>query len=131
MAGRAEAELRLVGWLGAEVDEFEANIGWCALRLVRAFARQEHSGTSAEITLELFVRLVRGEALGPLTYAEDEWTDCSAESGYPLWQNIRDVRVFRHGPGELAWSVGDGPAPRHDSKGCRWCGGGRAGAGAR
>jgi hypothetical protein len=36
--------------------------------------------------------------LSDLTFAEHKWRECSAESGYPLRQDVRDLRAYGADP---------------------------------
>ena len=51
--------------------------GKCA----NCFCEQDHSGMSAEFTIHLIEKLLKGELLSPLTNNPDEWTDVSDFQG--------------------------------------------------
>ena len=61
------------------------------LELVEVFARQNHSGMSAPIVIDLFSKLAGYKILSPLTGADDEW--CEVSEG--LFQNKRLSHVFK------------------------------------
>jgi hypothetical protein len=82
----ARRELELVG------EDPETVEGLC--RVVQAFADMGHSGGSASVAVPMLERLLRFQALMPLTDDPGEWEDRSEISGYPLWQNRRDSRFF-------------------------------------
>ena len=73
------------------------------VKVVEAFAAMGHSGGSAEIAARQLERLLRYKALSPLTGEPAEWADRSVESGYPLWQNVRDPSAFSSDGGTTFW----------------------------
>lgn len=66
--------------------------------MMRLFALEGHSGSSAPYALSLFKTLANFEPFGPLTGEDSEWNDCSY-GGRPLWQNNRCSRVFKGADG--------------------------------
>lgn len=94
----AERELaRLTG--DPDGDEMQIAMNKHLLRMVRTFAREGHSGFSAGYAVSILQKLLRYEPLGPLTGADDEWTDIGDMSGEPMWQNNRCSRVFKGADG--------------------------------
>ena len=91
----ADTELRAAGFLGKD-GPYDGMIGSAVLKLVEAFADQNHSGGSAGITVSLFERLARYEPLGPITGEADEWTEVSDG----LFQNRRCSHVFKDADGK-------------------------------
>lgn len=85
----AESELKLAGLFDADSD-YDGMLGTATLEIVKVFADQGHSGTSAMMVTELASRLMRYEPLTPLTYGPEEWVEV-ADS---LWQNKRKFDVF-------------------------------------
>jgi hypothetical protein len=77
---------------------------------VAAFASYGHSGGSASVAIDQLTRLLRFEALSPLTSDPAEWEDRTEMSGYPLWQNVRDSRAMSNDGGKTWWLVGSEPA---------------------
>ncbi len=74
-------------------------LGPSVLRIVEAFAVEEHSGFSAMATLELVNRLCRFQALGGPTSDPDEWMEIGDQVGAdgvtrPLSQNRRQATTF-------------------------------------
>ena len=65
-----------------------------ALDLVKVFAKQNHSGMSAQFTFQLFKALVNWEALTELTDNKEDWEDISKSCGEPMWQSKRDCSCF-------------------------------------
>lgn len=89
----ARRELELCGQY-EEDPEFSESI----IRAVEAFASYGHSGGSAVVGTQMLYELLQFKNLSPLTTADDEWIDRTQESGYPMWQNVRNSAVFSDGP---------------------------------
>jgi hypothetical protein len=107
----AREELERAGLFDPD-SNYGGMLGPAALDIVKVFASQGHSGTSAEIVTQLAVRLMRFQPLSPLTFDADEWID-HTEKGMPLWQNRRKSTVFSDDNG-LSWYDLDEPnCPRH------------------
>jgi hypothetical protein len=75
---------------------------------IAVFAAFGHSGGSALVAIDHLTRLLRQQALTPLTADPAEWADRSAESGTVLWQNLRDGRAFSDDAGATHWLLGTG-----------------------
>lgn len=101
----AKRELELCGQT-AEDPGYAASV----VAAVAAFASYGHSGGSASVAVEQLHRLLRQEALTPLTDDPEEWEDRTEVSGGPWWQNRRDSRAMSHDGGQTYWLVDD---PRH------------------
>lgn len=95
----AELELRMAGFLSKDTD-YNGMIGEAVLELMDTFSKQGHSGTSASITVSLFEKLARYEPLGPLTGADEEWSEASSN----LWQNKRNTAVFKQEDGRFTYN---------------------------
>ena len=102
----AKTELELAHLFDKDSD-YGGRLGPAVLEIVAAFARQGHSGGSAELVTQLTTKLLRYEPLTPLTYGYDEWSNVSDISGSPLWQNKRDSRVFSTDGGKSHYRLGD------------------------
>jgi hypothetical protein len=92
LVSHAESELKLAGYNPR--DKEDGPNKWMAqnvLELMRVFAKQGHSGTSAPYCVSLFKKLARYEPLGPLTGEDNEWVEVAQE----LWQNKRCSHVFK------------------------------------
>lgn len=74
---------------------------------VAAFASYGHSGGSAMCAAGQLDALIRYKPLSPLTAAPDEWMDRSVESGYPMWQNVRDSSAFSKDGGVTHYLLDD------------------------
>lgn len=66
--------------------------------MVRLFALEGHSGSSASFARQVFHTLSDFKPWGPLTGEDSEWMDCSY-GGEPLWQNVRCSHVFKGADG--------------------------------
>ena len=95
----AERELKLIGYDGK--DEYDKMAKEAILQLIETFAKQGHSGFSADYVANMFHKLANYETLSPLTGNDDEWNDVSDMSGdrKTLFQNNRDSRVFKNDDG--------------------------------
>jgi hypothetical protein len=114
LIAHAKRELRY-----AELDQKDADyggmLGTATLALVRLFAKQRHSGTSGQITLALFNKLVNFQPLTPITDDPKEWRDVGKEmlstedrmSGKQIWQNIRAPHCFSNDSGKTYWNSMD------------------------
>ena len=98
---RARVELKRAGLFDRD-SVYEGAIGDAVMELLRVFARQGHSGASAYLTADLFVRLVRGEVLTPLTSDPAEWREVADG----VWQNTRDSRAFSNNGGATWNTIG-------------------------
>jgi hypothetical protein len=84
----AERELEIMGGLDEEYNRIMAD---ALLEIVRAFAKQGHSGFSASYAIGALQKLLAYEPLTPLKGTDDEW--CEVSPG--LFQNKRCGHVFR------------------------------------
>lgn len=91
----AERELKLIGY--DDKDEYDKMAKDAILQLIETFAKQGHSGFSANYVSNIFHKLANYEVLSPLTGNDDEWGNVSDMSGdrKTLFQNNRDSRVFK------------------------------------
>ena len=99
----AEYELKLAGYNIREVNEITCDkdyadkIGNSALELIKIFAKQGHSGFSAQTTLKIFNRLANHKPLTDgLSDNPDEWQDMTEQNGYSTWQSKRNCSCFTH-----------------------------------
>ena len=95
----AERELKLIGY--DDKDEYDKMAKDAILQLIETFAKQGHSGFSANYVSNIFHKLANYEVLSPLTGNDDEWGNVSDMSGdrKTLFQNNRDSRVFKNDDG--------------------------------
>ena len=93
----AERELKLLGY---NLDDKEEGMNkWMMeslLELIDVFAKQGHSGFSADYCANTFKKLALFEPLTPLTGNDDEWN----EVGSDVWQNNRCSTVFKDNDGK-------------------------------
>lgn len=90
----AIAEFRAAGWVddaGVYVDEMQEALCKHVLELLRVFADEGHSGSTAPYTVNMFKKLAMFEPLVPLTGEDSEWN----EVGNGVFQNKRCSRVFK------------------------------------
>ncbi len=87
-------EFQAAGWIdgdGVFKDEMQENICDHVLKLLKVFASEEHSGTSAPYAIGLFERLASFKPISPLTGEDWEWNE--VDEGH--FQNKRDSSVFK------------------------------------
>lgn len=82
-------ELKRAGLLDKD-SAYNGMIGDAVKELLLVFQKQGHSGFSAQLTASIFGKLIKGQALSPLTDKSDEWMEVS--SG--LFQSKRISHVF-------------------------------------
>jgi len=101
-----KGELSRVGLLDEDSD-YEGMIGVAVLELLDAFAKQGHSGCSADITRSIFDKLARFEPLSPITDSKDEWLDVTeyGDPNSPLWQCQRNPACFSTDGGKTHYHV--------------------------
>lgn len=96
----AESELRRAGLFDPNSD-YNGDIGYSVLHLVKEFARQGHSGASAAMTSTLFNELVHFNAIAPLTDNPDEWMEVADG----IWQSNRQADAFSKDGGKTYYLV--------------------------
>lgn len=106
----AKKELELAGLLDKNSD-YDGMIGEAVLELVKAFAKQGHSGFSANYTLEVFDKVARFKPLTPIGKSKDEWMHIQGlltETGNEeLWQNTRRSTTFSRDGGKTWYDIDD------------------------
>lgn len=99
----AERELQLAGY---DVNDPEDGPNrWLAegtLELLKVFADQGHSGSSAPYAVALFEKLALWKPIAPLDGEDDEWMYV----GEGTWQNVRNSAVFKGEDGQAYWMDG-------------------------
>jgi len=99
----ATDELRLAGY---DVNDPEDGPNrWLAqgtLELLKVFAEQGHSGSSAPYAVALFEKLAMWKPIAPLTGEDDEWNGVGSNT----WQNRRNSSVFKDVEGNAYWIEG-------------------------
>lgn len=96
----ARAEVERAGLLD-EDSAYDGMLGESVLQLVDTFAAQGHSGQSAALTADVFVRLVERRPLLPLTNHPDEWQkiDEAMAGNDSTWQSRRMPGAFSNDGG--------------------------------
>src|SRR5208282_4089035 len=92
----AERELREAGLFDAD-SNYGGMLGESVMELVKVFAAQGHSGTSAHMTLGIFHRVASYNLLGPMKNPMEsgEYIDHSdIHGGNPVYQSTRKSSVF-------------------------------------
>ena len=96
----AKTELNLIGLLDNDSD-YDGLLGKAVLELLTVFAKQGHSGCSADLVSDLFNKLSRYKTLSPLTGKDDEWNNV----GNDMFQNKRNPAVFKNGKEERPYYI--------------------------
>lgn len=102
----AERELRLIGY---DVESAKIEGAWDPdramvtglLSMVKIFANQGHSGSSAAYQSQVLGKLLTFDNLTPLTDDPAEWV----EVGDGMYQNIRNSKNFSHDGGRSYWTL--------------------------
>ena len=87
-------EWDVAGW-PKDGDDMQARIYRNIRDLLEIFSEENHSGTSAPYTINLFKRIAAFEPILPLTGEADEWE----EVGSGVYQNKRCSHVFKESDG--------------------------------
>jgi hypothetical protein len=107
LVDHAKRELELL--LGGKDDEMQKKVNEDILQLVEIFAKQGHSGMSAEYAISILTRLLKFRPIKPLTGEPDEWGTEVSEN-----QNKRYTALFKQSDGtvidvnSLVWTDDDG-----------------------
>lgn len=101
----AEEELRYAGYNINDPEDGPNR--WLAegtLELLKVFAEQGHSGSSAPFAVALFEKLATWKPIAPLTGEDDEWAEAYDMEG--TQQNKRNGAVFKGTDGQAYWVDG-------------------------
>lgn len=93
MVEKAKYELDLL-LKNCEDDEslqIQKTINNNILDIVEMFAKQGHSGFTAEYCIPIIEKLLKQSFITPLTGSDDEWSEVSPG----LFQNIRESSIFK------------------------------------
>lgn len=93
------------------------------IELLETFLEQWDSGGAVSVAGPVFMRLLSGQPLGPLTGADDEWFDPMGDG--LMLQNKRCSSVFkdwRNADGQLSDVAGHGERKIHDIDNRSWDG---------
>jgi hypothetical protein len=85
-------------------------IGKVVLEIVETFAKQGHSGLSAEITLAVLEKVLRFETLTPITDNAEDWMNVEEHygpdmGGPNMWQCRRNPSLFSTDAGKTYYHV--------------------------
>lgn len=110
LANHAKFELELAGLFDKDSD-YNGMVGKAVMELMKLFAKQGHSGFSANWVLDLFNRLGHFKTLTPITDCPSEWNDVSnlgGGKGSPkMWQCTRNPALFSENGGKTYYDVDD------------------------
>jgi hypothetical protein len=78
--------LELAGWFGKESD-YDGMIGEAVKKLLETHAKEGHSGMSHGLTVALFNKVAKGEALTEEFWQErfDDYNRFARENNFPEW----------------------------------------------
>jgi hypothetical protein len=91
MVDKAKEELKYLREDNNEPDEMQDWVEKNIIEIIEVFAKQGHSGSSAEYCIPIINRLLRQEPISPLTGNDNEW----AEVSEGVYQNKRMSSVFK------------------------------------
>jgi hypothetical protein len=88
----AQSELKIAGLFDDDSD-YNGAIATAIMELMNVFSKQEHSGFSGSMVIDLFKKLAKFQPITPIMGTDDEWTDCEDN----LYQNKRCSAIFKNG----------------------------------
>ena len=94
----AQAELENAGLFDSDSD-YDGMIGEAAMKVVRVFSDQGHSGFSGSIMLQILGKILDFKPLTPLTGDDNEWTKLNHDEDDMRYQNKRCPGVFKDSDG--------------------------------
>ena len=100
----AEAEMLRAGLYDDDAD-YGGMVPDAVMNVVRAFAGDGHSGSSAALVTSILESLLRFEPLTPLTSDPDEWMNVSEISGAEMWQSRRNPTFFSEDGGASWYTI--------------------------
>jgi len=95
-------ELKLAGFYDEDSD-YKGMLGPAIEEILDVFCRQEHSGGSAGIVIEVLEKLLRWEPLTPCDHSD--YNDVSEMAGKPLLQCRRCAYMFSEDGGKNWYDV--------------------------
>lgn len=98
----AKRELEIAG-LFDEDSDYGGMLGKSILEIVEKFSKQDHSGFSAVMSIQILSKLLAYENLTELTDNPEDWI----EVGEGVWQNRRNSKCFSNDSGKTHYSLDD------------------------
>lgn len=96
---KSREELIKAKWFDKD-GAYSGKVGEAVMELIKVFDKQNHSGMSAKVVANVFMRLVDHEPLTALTGADDEWN----KSYFGSFQNKRCTSVFKSESGRITYN---------------------------
>ena len=108
LVDHGKEELERAGLFDKDSD-YDGMLGEAVLELLQTFSKQGHSGFSAQLTMELFNKLVKYETLTEITDDPEEWMAVSEDMalGEGVWQSRRNPALFSNDGGKNYYSIDD------------------------
>ena len=108
LVDHAQKELELTGMFDKD-SNYQGETGKAVMELIKLFSKQNHSGMSASICLEIFNVVARFKNLAPITSDPDDWNDVSSLTvrKEKTWQCKRDSALFSKDGGKTYYSIDD------------------------
>lgn len=100
----AESEMRRAGLYDKDAD-YGGMIPEAVMELVKAHAKQGHSGGSHWVTLEVFNKVINFKTLSPITSDPSEWMLVS--DAHKVWQSTREPATFSEDGGKTWYNLDD------------------------
>lgn len=112
----AKREMKLAGLYDKDAD-YDGMIPESVEALVSAFEGRGHSGGSAELTLEVFNRVIRFKTLTDPTNAPEEWMHISDDRvAGEVWQSTRQSSWFSTDGGKTYYDLDEDGQPVRPTK---------------
>ena len=74
---------------------YNGMLGDSVLEIVEIFAKQGHSGYSAELTVQILEKLLRYKPINPITFTPDQWNEINISSdGVITHQHRKKSTIF-------------------------------------
>lgn len=107
----AQEELKRAGLFDKDSD-YGGMLGDAVLELIKTFAKQDHSGMSASMTIYLFEKLAKFENISDLTDDPKEWIQHQDD----MWQSNRRSTAFSNDKGKTYYDIDEEGRPTHKTK---------------
>lgn len=107
----AEREMRLAGLYDTDSD-YGGMLPQAVMALIKAHAKQGHSGSSHVVTMQIFNKLANFQNLKPISSNSDEWNQVSGDT----WQSKRRSDAFSRNGGKTWYYLDEPEHPEHSDK---------------